>query len=245
MLYPQYFVDDLKNRVKIVRIVAALGFMIVSTVNCVAQDKPKALLVDKFGAIQCDDFLARVDNFYTQVKANSGSKGYFVIKGGKEFLSRKLALELRFESAVEQRAFDRTQTVVVRGDELGPLEISMGIVRAGDECPNFGETKWDLRISPAETPFELRSDMSQICDPPPVGKVARDLLDSNPNGSIFVVVHGPTARQRSLEFWAARKILAKFDSSRIRYLLRRSTISYSDYYFAAGNPKRTAFKSYF
>src|SRR5258705_9328175 len=32
----------------------------------VAQEKQSAVLVDQFGQISCDDFLARIDNFYTQ-----------------------------------------------------------------------------------------------------------------------------------------------------------------------------------
>ena len=209
------------------------------------QNEAKTILVDEFGQVSCDEFLARIDNFYHQINANPGSKGYFVIAGSKALLEKKLSYELLFESAVQQRLFDRTLTSIIRGYEHGPLEIKLWIGKSDARAPNFGEAKWDLRLPSGSAPHELRSDMAQICDPPPVDRVAKDLLEANPDGSIFVIVHGPTARQRRGEFRVARKMLAVFDPKRIRYLLRRSQAAYSDYYFAVGRPKRTDFKSWF
>lgn len=203
------------------------------------------MLVDEFGQISCDDFLARIDGLYTQINANPGSKGYFVISGSKEVLTGKLGFELLFETAVRQQGHDSTVASIIRGNESGPLDVKIWIAKAGSELPSFGATKWDLRMRPGSTPFRLRSDMAQICDPPRIDRVARDLVDSNPDGSIFVVVHGPNAHQRRVEFKVARKMLTGFDATRIRYLLRHSQTSYSDYYFALGKPKRSDFKSYF
>ena len=186
-----------------------------------------------------------MDGFFYQISANPASKGYFVISGSKEFLTRKLSLELLFESAVLQRRYDRGRVSIVRGHESGPFAIKIWIVKADAEVPDFGETKWDLRMSKGNSPFELRSDLAQICDPPPIERVAKDLLNSNSDGKIFVVVHGPTVQKRRVELVLARKMIASLDASRVRYLLRYSAIPYSDYYFAVGKPKRTDFKSYF
>ncbi len=210
-----------------------------------AQEKPKAVLVDEFGQISCDDFLSRIDNFYNQINNYPSSKGYFEITGSKEFLTRKLYIELLFESAVLQRGQDRSRTTIIRGKEAGPFEVKIWLVGVGTEMPELGETKWDLRMPPGSPPFELRSDMAQICDPPPIGRVANDLVNSNPDGSIFVVVHGPNHKQRQVELWLAKKMLSSFSPSRVHYLLRLSNTAYSDYYFATGSPKRTDFKSYF
>jgi len=209
------------------------------------QNEPSEILVDEFGPITCDDFLARIDNFYIHVNANPGSKGYFVIAGSNELLERKLTFELLFESAVGWRGLDRSLTSVVRGPEGGPLEVKLWIVKPNGHTPTFGETKWDLRLRPGSAPFLVRSDMSQICDPPPVDRLAKELLEANPDGAIYVVVHAPTVQQRRKELRIAKRMLSAYNPLRIRYLLRHSSAAYSDYYFAVGRPKRTDFKSDF
>jgi hypothetical protein len=218
---------------------------LIFAIPCFAQNDSQPMLVDEFGPIQCDEFLAHVDSLYIQINNNPGSEGYFVTSGGNQFLSKKLYFELLFESGVKQRGYDTTRSTLIRGMETGPFNVKVWLVKAGGKKTDVLETKWDLRISPGDEPFLLRSDMAQICDPPPIGRVAADLLDANADGSIFVVVHGPTTRQRGVELRRARKMLSWFDPARVRYLLRHSGTPYSDYYFATGKPKRTAFKSSF
>ena len=61
MLYPQYFIDDLKNRADIVRIIAVLTLLLVWTVACIGQEKPKAIQTDEFGRVGCEYLYAKVD----------------------------------------------------------------------------------------------------------------------------------------------------------------------------------------
>jgi hypothetical protein len=210
-----------------------------------SQSESKAILIDEFGPITCDDFLARIDYFYNELNRHPGSMGYFVISGGTNLLRGKLSIELQFESAVRQRGHDATRSKIVRGSEAGRFNVKIWIVELKAEKPDFGEAKWDLRLPPGSVPFRLRSDMEQICDPSPVGRIAKELLDSNPNGSLFVVVHGATSRERREQLRLSKKLLKLFDPNRVRYFLREhSDAAFSDYYFAIGNPARTAFKSY-
>ena len=87
--------------------------------------------------------------------------------------------------------------------------------------------------------------MGDICPPAPFDSVARELLDANPDGMIYVVVHGKTPSARLRELNATHKKLAAIASNRIRYFIRTSYAGYSDYYFAVGKRKRLEFKSYF
>lgn len=219
--------------------------LLIAVLSGFGQDNPEAILIDEFGHIYCDEFLARVDNFSIQLAANPTSKGYFVISGGRDVLRRKLSVELMFEGAILDRGPHQTRTQIVHGSELGPFKVQMWVVGANESQPNFNEATWNLQIAKVDSPFLLRSDMEQICNPPPFGSVAKRLLEANPDGSIFVLVHGPTARKRQTELRNARKMLSQFNGSRVRYLLRYSGTSYSDYYFAVGKPSRAAFKSYF
>lgn len=217
----------------------------IFVVGSFAQSNTQTILVDEFGKMYCDEFLARTDNFAIQLRAQPSSIGYFVISGDKKYLREKLRIELMFEPATQYRGPNRTEAKIIRGRESGPLKVQMWIASPNSKTPDFGETKWDLRIPTETPPLNLRTDMEQICAPAPIGQVAKDLLDANPNGSIFVVVHGATFRERQRELRLAKKMLKLFDPARVRYLLRQSGVAYSDYYFAIGNPPRTAFKSDF
>jgi hypothetical protein len=226
------------------KVIGLITFLLF-TVPGFAQNDTKLLLVDEFEQVTCDDFLARIDYFYSRLNNSPASNGYFVITGSNEFLRRKLSIELLFESAVEFRKFERARTEIIRGQETGPLLVKLWMAGAGIKKPDFGETKWNLRLAPRSSPFLMRSDMAQICDPPPVKQIARELLDANQDGSIFVIVHGPTSSKRKTELRLARRMMMSIKSHRVRYLLRHSQSSYSDYYFSVGNPKRSDFESYF
>lgn len=220
-------------------------FVLLFAMTSFGQNDTKAILVDEIDKVLCDDFLARIDNFYIQINNEPASAAYFVITGSNKFLTYKLYTELLFESAFAWRRFDRTRVKIVRGIETGPFQVKLWIVRAGGETPDFRETRWNLRLPTGSQPFLLRSDMAQICEPPPVERIAKELIDANHDGSIFVVVHGPTLQKRKVELRLARKMLTRLEPERVRYLFRHSPTAYSDYYFALRNPKRTDFKSYF
>jgi hypothetical protein len=102
--------------------------LLSSVITCFAQKQPKANLIDEFGKITCDDFLARADNFFTVLRANPSSKGYFVIEGNNDLLRRKLAWEAEFNAAAAIRVPDQTRLIRVRGPEVGDLEIQFWLV---------------------------------------------------------------------------------------------------------------------
>ena len=211
-----------------------------------AQENPNAVLIDEFPRQHCDEFLARIDNFYLQLNSNPTSRGYFVITGEHKFLSQKLGTELMLESAVVGRKFDRNRVTVIRGNEKGDLQIRLWLVPEGATAPPFEKANWNLNMGLADEPFLLRSDMQQICSPPPFLSIAKDLLAANPEGLVYVLVHGQSHNERQRELSRSMRELSGVEPSRIRYLLRYSNgYRYSDYYFAVGKRKRVEFKSYF
>lgn len=115
----------------------------------------------------------------------------------------------------------------------------------GVQRPDFQESRWDLTFGKEDEPFMLDSDMAQICPPAPFDSVARELLEANPAGLIYVVVHGRNSTDRRREVNKTPKRLPGIDRRRIRYFLRKSYVGYSDYYFAVGKRNRKEFKSYF
>ena len=96
-----------------------------------AQQSSKAELIDEFENFNCEEFKARMDNFYIHLNDNSSAKGYLVISGNKTQTTRKLAAELLLESAVVARAYDRSRIQVIKGPESGPVNIKLWSVPAG------------------------------------------------------------------------------------------------------------------
>ena len=62
-------------------ILTALLFCVLFCFSVFSQDAQK---VDEFGSIQCDDYLARMDNMIIQAKNNVNSRIYVLIYEGKE-----------------------------------------------------------------------------------------------------------------------------------------------------------------
>ncbi len=216
------------------------------SISLTAQEQPNTVLVDEFGRQQCDEFLARIDNFFMQLNATPSARGYFVIAGENKFLRQKLDIELMFESAIIGRSWNRNRVTLIRGGETGKFQVKLWLVNDGMVTSPFKTTPWNLRMDRDDEPFMLRSDMEQICSPPPFLSMAKDLLAANPDGFVYVLVHGHSRKERQRELSLSKRELAGVAPVRIRYLLRYSSgYKYSDYYFAIGKRKRLEFKSYF
>ncbi len=226
------------------RVFFATILLLLIALGTIAQEVPKAILVDEFEHASCDDFLARVDYFTHQLALYPDAIGYLVIAGDKEHLRQKLGIELMFEGALHFRARQISRIRVVRGRDAGQMNVQMWIGNPGNTNAAFYDTNWDFRVPHDSKPFLLRTDTDPICNPPPIDRVARDLLEANPIGSIYVIVHGSNARERRAEMSVARKVLVQFERSRVRYLLRTSNTAYSNYYFVMSPPKRKDLKSY-
>lgn len=205
-------------------------------------------LVNEEERPNCETLLASVDLLRMELLGQADSRGAIVISGPDDQLFAKIKYEQLIWGALVGRRADMSSLIdVVRGVATPTLVLRYWLMPKNTTIDKAVDG--DLRVKEGSEPLLLRSDMAQICEPPPIDRVAKDLLDSNPNGSLFVVVHGSTFSERRKELRLAKKMLAAFDPVRVRYLLRQtgvahSNAAYSDYYFAIGNPPRTAFKGY-
>ena len=53
------------------------------SVSVFAQEKPKAVLVDEFGMVSCEDLYARIDSFQIQLSNNPDKIGFVIFKRGQ------------------------------------------------------------------------------------------------------------------------------------------------------------------
>src|SRR5262245_4848010 len=116
MLYPQCFIDDLKNRADIVRIIQPYAELKKKASNLIARSSfcilvqvllssasfaqaqhAQAVQVDAFGKATCEELLSRTQNFYLDLINNPATVGAVVIspdeKSIKDALYYKNAIQ--------------------------------------------------------------------------------------------------------------------------------------------------------
>lgn len=108
-----------------------------------AQEKPKAILIDSFGNLNCEDVLARTESFMYQLYQEPNSIGYAVIRPSKISSSRASVLERIIKNNIRFRRFDKSRIVIVRSESVAEdLLIEFWKVPLGGEKPPFVEAKW-------------------------------------------------------------------------------------------------------
>ena len=173
---------------------------------CFGQEKPKAILVDEFSKIECDDFLSRIDNFHIQLKNDSTSQGYAVISGDNSNLRVKLAYELWINGAIKTMKYDGNRIVKVRSKEIGEPKMQLWIVPSGVEKPDFKEITWNFVFPPKTKPFIFHDDFEQICSSVAFEKIFTEYLMANPNSRGHIVIYGKLFQG----IWKRKKEDAKF-----------------------------------
>jgi len=201
MLYPQYLIDDPKNWAKIVRIVAALVFMIVSTVKCIAQDRPKAVQTDQFGRVGCEGLYARVDLLGDTLFRNPGSRATVIISPQMDSTSKALYYSELIKKAFQLREYALDRLRIVRGPAAESVGGAVWLVPAGAEDPGQGLEVWPDKPLDLSKPFIFDTeDENNIC-PTFVPKLYAELIKSNPNvlGRIVVIPNSMSGRRRKFE----------------------------------------------
>jgi hypothetical protein len=84
-------------------------FLLLLVGPAVGQESEKPILVDEFGKVNCDELLARADNFLIQKHNNPTMSAIFVTHGGIEHVLSKLQVEQLFRIALWQRQYEYKQ----------------------------------------------------------------------------------------------------------------------------------------
>ncbi|HVF47722.1 MAG TPA: hypothetical protein VNA17_09170 [Pyrinomonadaceae bacterium] len=205
------------------------------------QAEAKAQLIDEFGDTNCDDILARVDNFFIQLHNSPGTNGVFSITGDSSELVKMLDMEQTLRTAVIQRRYNPASLTIRRGTSAKPLSVQFWLTPKNATAPVSDVNKLAAKLPRNFSPFNIRNDMSQICNPEPLEPLTSELLGDNPDGQIFVVVNYASSRERRRQLNEAVELLKTFPRSRVRYLFRKYDSGWNDYWFVSGRPTRSAF----
>lgn len=215
------------SRVNRMRTLPIFLLILVALSTSMLGQQPKAEKVDEFGAVGCDDFLARADGFLVQLNNDPGAVGYFVLHGESKLLKGKLFWEEQMSHAM---AFRRPTAPVkiVRAPERGDFRAEMWLVPPGAKVPDFEETTWDFHVAKGTKPFMLTSEVNEMCDFPARPTLINDYLNANPQMYLKVVIYASTQRQRQQTIAKTVEDLKSVSAARIRFRYKRLPRDYAD-----------------
>jgi len=222
MLYPQYFIDDLKTHAKVALIITAFILLIILVGDGIAQEKPKAILVDEFSQLTCDDILARAENFFMQLHANPSARGYFMISGRNDLLRGKLFWERQFYAIAAARSLDRERLVEIRGSETGDFKGQFWLVPSDVIVPDFRPSTWNFSLSAGAKAFIINSEFGEMCEDPINPSMINDFLNANPGMRVHAVIYANTKKARQEGLRNSQGALKTIPANRVRYFIARS-----------------------
>ena len=176
------------------RIFLSLGFL---TIGISTQVPPKAVLVDEFGAVSCEDLLARTDNFDFELRRDPIAIGYVIIDpldGQPRWpqIRRKLV-----SATLRLRGLDSDRFRFFLGNSKGG-KTQFWLIPAGAQMPTEGFSEFDEGKSNIDRPVLIGSvDELNIC-PTFVPRTYANLLLNNPGstGKIIVEYRKQSERDR-------------------------------------------------
>lgn len=194
-----------------------LIIFIASFQICFGQDNPKAELIDEFGNINCDDFLARNEGFYRVLQENPGSQGYAVISGKNDELRKKVNYELLIKGAIAINRFDVSRITTIRGAESENFKVQFWQVPPGAAKPDFKESKWNFVFPPQTKPFSFYDNIREICPPISFETVYAEYLNANPQARGHIVIYAKSLKTYNKFRNEARDLLKDIPINRLRF----------------------------
>lgn len=148
---------------KSLKIFLALFILSVSFQISFAQDKPKAILNDEFGKINCEDLLARLDNFFVALQNDPAATGSIIISEKKNN-RQSFGYRSMIRGYTKFRRFDSSRLIINRSEESENLKVQFWLVPAGADLPISSDLGWEspFSISKPEMFYSEDSD-DAIC----------------------------------------------------------------------------------
>jgi len=221
MPYPQYFVDDLKDRTDIVRRFAALGLLLVLAIDGLSQEKIKAVQIDGFSRASNDDLLARVDNLWSQL--TDGSSGVVILRSSTlaNYLNKR-----RIEGCNLMRRYPADGFTFVFEKESKEYQVEFWKVPKGiSPGSQFSPTRLDYKLPELRRPLELTSSMAvdEFCPTHFDIEWYANFLNGNPTFRGKAVLDTKSSKTffRKVAQYRRQLLQHGIDSRRIDFIRRR------------------------
>ncbi len=190
------------------KIIFTFLILLVSVLFCVGQEKPKAVLIDQFGRIPCDQFLARFDNFFEEMRKQPGAAGYTIIYAEPDSLRDELRYEFWISDHIKYRKFPADLFHTTRVRRAGPMKIELWRIPAGAKVPALNGELWTSILPANFTAFEFGTNMGEMC--------------SGFNAALYAefLIANPTIQARLLVTAKSAKAAAKLGEPYIEDLVK-------------------------
>ena|SRR2546421_11093737 len=127
---------------------ACLSIILLSASFSSAQD---VFRFDRFGDVNCEDEMARLDNFAVKLQSNPAFTGYIIVYGGRE--GRRGEAKARAsrikDYLVKSRGLDSNRLMTIDGGYMEYLSVDLWVLPRGASAPPLAPT-----VQPKDVKFK-------------------------------------------------------------------------------------------
>jgi hypothetical protein len=159
---------------------------------CFSQEKPKAVLFDKFSETVEEETSARVDIFMGDLINEPTSQGYVVIHPKKDSANKDFVRERRYEKFIKNKIslqkFDKSRIEIIRSEVRDEIELELWKVQPGAEKPFLIVEKWSEILPDLSKAFVFGISYPDQIFPNFIPEFYADYINKNENlrGNIVV-----------------------------------------------------------
>ncbi len=220
-----------------------LAILFVTSQVCFAQEIPKAVLIDEFGKIGCEDLIARQDALISELQNDPTATGYVVIYGDKNEARWSWRIKLFIDGQTFFRRFDATRLLIIKEKDGDDPKVQFWKVPAGAEKPNFDEVGWNYDLSDRKKPFVFYTTENEdgLC---PSGHRLKDYsnyLSANSDFRGHIVIFAKSQNQFQKQKSELINDLTKknnLSSTRLRFFFKYENNEYTQYELWLVPPKK-------
>ncbi len=194
MLFPQYFIDDLKNRAGLVRTLCLIGaFVFVLAFQVLGQEPAKTFLVDEFANPGCEDLWARLDNFLVQMGNNPTATGTIWIAEKRGDVRDNLYYEAMIRNYLIERKLSPDRWRIIRTGPKNERLVKFWITPPEAQPASVNPSSWSFEYPPVTKPFIFTNgenymvEMTVCIYVDEISLLAK-VLDANPRANTNVVL---------------------------------------------------------
>jgi len=195
---------------------------------CFGQEKPRAVLVDKFDQLICENMEARFDQLFIELQNDPSSTGYVVIYSGEKSFRKRFLYEIEFISHLKWRKFSTERIKVIHLAEGDRFGIELWKVPRGADDPFSAHQEVEYSLASLTKATVFGNKFSEGCftfD----AELYSNYLKANPllRGNIVVYEKSPGKARKSGKD-TVNKLVKKFHIARDR--LRVFYGNYQEYF---------------
>lgn len=206
-----------KSPKKYMKIKLSIVVLLLSTSSIFAQEKPKAVQIDEFGKVTCEDLLARTNGFGTQLSNDPSALGVVIIRYDPSLVSRARWYRKLITGSLLNYS-DATRLKIIQDPTASEIGGQFWLVPAGANEPPYQGILWPDETFDLSKPFLYDSSSDEDVCSAFTPQTYADLIKSNPSVRGRIVIH-PMFRRYQYETanqWA-KTFVEKYKVPRNRF----------------------------